>query len=147
VQVTHPDAATVSIPGTFERTFLALPQETFPVFTSVVLDQTTLTIDGGLVGYDATIDNLGGPRSPVIMQAWITQGTTFHAAGGGVVDCGGAVGELPTGACNLSGNARAFHAGSGSGTLVPGPAVLEINLRDSPTIRVLVGWRVNVILQ
>lgn len=147
VQLGHADAGSVPIPGTFDRTFFTLPTETFPVFTDVQLASSTLTIGGGLVDVTATFNNPGATLSPVIMQMWITQGTTFKAANGGSVNCGGALGDLPTGGCTFGASAAAANGAAGSGTLVPGPAVLEVTLRGSPSIRVLAGWRANITLQ
>ena len=148
VQIHHAEAGSLPIIGTFNRSFFTLPTETLPIFTDVQAASTTFTIEGDRVDYTATIQNSGAPLSSIAVQAWITQGTAWRAAGGAAVDCGGASGDLPTGECIVQRTAGARNdPAAGSGTLVPGPAVLEINLRGSPSVRVLAGWRINVTLQ
>ena len=147
VQVSHVDAGSMPVIGTFNQTYHTLPTETLPIFTDVQPAGTTLTIDGGLLSYTATIENAGAQLSPVILQAWVIQGTAWRAAAGGLVSCGGALGDLPTGTCIDQNNAGVSNATPGPGTLVPGPAILEIHLRGSPSVRVLAGWRINVTLQ
>jgi hypothetical protein len=147
VQVSQPEAGSFSIAGSYARTFLTVPSEVFPVITSASITSTTLVLGGAAVNYSATIDNAGVPRSPVLVQMWITQGANFKAAGGTIIQCGGADGDLPTGACAIEGSTNASNSATGSGTLVPGAAVLEITLRDSPSVRVLAGWRFNITLQ
>jgi hypothetical protein len=147
VQLSHPDAETLPIIGTFNRTFFTLPTETLPILTNVQPEATTMTIGSGLLNYTATIENAGPPLSSVVLQSWVSQGTAWRAAAGSVVNCGGAGGDLPTGTCTDQNYAGVSNATPGNGTLVPGPAVLEIQLRGSPSVRALAGWRINVTLQ
>lgn len=149
VQVTHAEAGSIPVVGTFNRTFFTLPTETLPVVTDAQLSNSVLTIEGAPVDYTATINNPGPLLSPISVQAWITQGSTFRAAGGASVSCTGPLsGELPTGVCQFSWTAGARNdPAAGSGTLVPGPAVLELNVRGSPSVRVLAGWRFDITLQ
>lgn len=148
VAVTHPDAEPLPVPGTFTRTFFTLPTDPLPVFTAFQPAQTTLAIEGAGVSYTATIQNPGGALSGIAVQMWVKQGSAWRAAGGASVNCGGALGELPNGTCNVQGSAFASNDGTaGAGTLVAGPAVLEINLRGSPSVRVLAGARVDITLQ
>jgi len=147
VQVSNPDAGSVAIPGIFQRSFFTLPTDVVPTFTAFTPAATNFTIDGAGVSYSATIQNDGSPLSGIIAQLWVTQGTTFRAAGGASVDCGGALGDLPTGSCTITGTAFANNGGAGAGTLTAGAAVLELDLRMSPGVRVLAGQRVNVTLQ
>lgn len=147
VQVSHPDAGSLPVVGTFNQTYHTLPTETLPIFNDVQPAGTTLTIGGGLLSYTATIENPGAPLSTIGLQAWVIQGTAWRAAAGGLVNCGGALGDLPTGTCVDQNNAGVSNATPGPGTLVPGPAILEIHLRGSPSVRVLAGWRINVTLQ
>ena len=84
---------------------------------------------GSFVSYEAYLQNDGPSVSTVVLQNYITQGTARRAAGGRTVQCGtGTTGELPTGSCTVVANAVADNSLSGTGTLVPGPATLEINL-------------------
>jgi hypothetical protein len=89
----------------------------------------TLTF-GSRNAYTATLQNAGTSLSTMVLQSWIVQGTARRAAGGQQVHCnGGPVGELPTGECTVGGGVVPFNAPHlGSGTLLPGPATLEIHL-------------------
>jgi hypothetical protein len=86
--------------------------------------------------YTATLRNDGPGLSTVVLQGTISQGTANRAAGGRQVQCnGGAIGELPTGTCAVSAFAVPFNAPHGGiGTLVPGPATLEIYVEQGTTI-------------
>jgi hypothetical protein len=96
---------------------------------------TSLTIASALAfgtanPYTATIQNTGPSLSTVVLQAYITQGTASRAAGGRQVECTGAPGgQLPTGTCTMESFVVPFNApNGGSGTLLPGPATVEIDL-------------------
>jgi hypothetical protein len=146
-EVTHPDAQPLAIPGTFAQTYHTLPTGTLPTITSVQLAHTTFTIEGDAVSSAVTIENTGFLIPVVILQAWIKQGDTWRAAGGPAFNCGGEPNELPTGSCTLQANPFASNSAAGEGTLVPGAAVLEFIVRESPSVRALAGWRVNITLQ
>ena len=95
------------------------------------------TLDFGSANpYTATLQNDGPGLSTVVLQATLTQGTANRAAGGRQVQCnGGPVGQLPTGACSVPSDVVPFNApNAGTGTLVPGPATLEIYLAQGTTI-------------
>ncbi len=95
---------------------------------SVSLPNNVLPIDGVSVGYTATVTNTGSAFSGVTVQGWIVQGSTRRAAGGLQVDCHAGTGVLPNGTCLVSFTAVASNSTSGSGTLVPGFATLELDL-------------------
>ena len=95
-----------------------------PVSSFVVLDGS-----GPFTEYTATIQNPGVDRSLVLIQGWIRQGTARRAAGGGDVTCGPELGVLPNGSCQELGSIVASNATSGTGTLVPGAATFEVELR------------------
>ena len=105
---------------------LTAPQEV--TLTDVAIPST---LDFGAANpYTATIQNTGSSRSIVVLQATLTQGTTNRAAGGREVQCGASPsGTLPTGTCSASSVVVPFNApNAGTGTLIPGPATLEIDL-------------------
>lgn len=147
VQVAHPDAGSFAIPGTFARAFHTFPDHDLPVITDVTAAQTTLTLDGGTLQTSVSITNPGFLLEGIIVQAWITQGDAWRAAGGASVSCGAELGELPTGTCTVQQGVGVSELADGYGTLEPGPARLEIHLRGSPSVRVLSGWRMDITLQ
>ena len=104
-----------------------------PTLTSVVPTSTNVVLNppvGLTTTYTATISNPGVARSTVTLQAEIKQGTVARAAGGYNVACGGnfALGTLPAGTCTETRPLSVYNANDGIGTLVPGPATLEITL-------------------
>ena len=105
-----------------------------PVRITSVTISPTLTF-GTVNAYTATLQNDGSSLSTVTLQASISQGSAVRAAGGRQVQCNaGPIGELPTGTCTLSANVVPFNAPhAGTGTLVPGPATLEIELSQGVT--------------
>jgi hypothetical protein len=106
-----------------------------PVSSFVVLDKP-----GTFTDFTATVVNASGELSVVDIQGWIRQGTARRAAGGTDVTCGPAVGTLPNGTCQQANVIIADNVSSGgSGTLVPGPATFELELRifDGTTQTVL----------
>jgi hypothetical protein len=79
-------------------------------------------------GYTATIDNPGGARTGMGIQAEIHQGSVVHGAGGATLVCGngtatpGTPGELPNGTCVMQFNTTASNTTAGNGDLIEGYA-------------------------
>jgi hypothetical protein len=95
-----------------------------PASSYVVLDKPNTSTD-----FTATIYNPGVPRSTVLIQGWIRQGTARRAAGGTNVTCGSLGGTLPNGECLQSSVIDANNGPSaGTGTLVSGSATFELEL-------------------
>jgi hypothetical protein len=117
-----------------------------PHITGLTLSAATAVIGGAFVPYTATLQNLGASRSGIALQGFLHQGSVAQAAGGSVVNCGAGTGVLPTGTCTFTFGYVASNSAGGSGTLVPGPATLEVQLRDG-TGRVLDSRNVAVTLQ
>lgn len=88
---------------------------------------------GGLPGsYTATLQNQAASISGVDVQGWLSQSgtnTARRAAGGASVQCGSGSGVLPTGTCTVSNAITASNRAEGAGTLEPGPAMFELDLR------------------
>jgi hypothetical protein len=106
-----------------------------PTLDAVNPDWSYVPLGAGFTSYTASIQNPGITRSNVALQAWISQDTARRAAGGTLVVCdGGTAGELPPGTCAARGDIVAGNSGSGSGTLVLGPATLEIELKIGSTV-------------
>lgn len=102
-----------------------------PTVASLALSSTTLAIDGPSISWTATLQNPTKSLQGVALQGTIVQtlqGTTRRASGGTLVGCGSAFGVLPVGACTVTFSAMASNTGSGSGTLVPGAAVFELQM-------------------
>ena len=99
--------------------------------SSLVLNSTTLAIDGPSVGWTATLSNPGTIQKGVFMQGQIIQGTTVKGAGGATITCGAALGVLPPGTCTFSFTVTAANSAGGTGTLVPGAATFELQLEES----------------
>ncbi len=104
-----------------------------PTLTSVVPTSTNVVLSppaGLATSYVATINNPGVARFIVTLQAEIKQGSAVRAAGGRNVTCGGNItlGVLPSGSCVQTVPISAFNSNGGIGTLVPGPATLEVSL-------------------
>lgn len=95
--------------------------------------------------YTISIQNPGGIKSNVAVQALVVQGTAARAAGGTVVMCPDANGLLPNGNCTFSYAAVASNANSGTGDLVPGAASLVVQLwhgatqLDADTVAITLG--------
>jgi hypothetical protein len=128
--------------GTFELQLLAngtsLGSQSVPVtlepnttwIQSLTLSAGPITIDGPSVSYSAAVKNPGASVSNVVLQGFMSQGTTQHAAGGFSVDCGAGIGVLPTGVFTQAGSLGASsNPISGSGTFVPGPATFLLQLK------------------
>ena len=104
-----------------------------PTLTSVVPASTNVVLNppiGLATRYTATISNPGVARKTVVLQTEIRQGTVLRGAGGFNVRCGGnvTVGLLPAGSCIEDLGISAYSPNDGLGTLVPGPATLEVTL-------------------
>ena len=101
-----------------------------PTILSVTPASTDIVFDDVATQYSAVVENLGPTRTGMGFQAWIRQGSASLAAGGGPIVCnGGPFGELPNGTCTVS---RTFSVGpnsTGLGTVVSGPATLDIELK------------------
>jgi hypothetical protein len=103
-----------------------------PSITSINPTSTFVVIGSGFTSMMATLQNNGASLTGVDMQGWISQPTgARRSAGGTQIRCGGSVpdGTLPTGTCTTPGDILAFNTNSGDGTLVPGPATFELELR------------------
>ena len=104
---------------------------------NLVLESTTLPIDGSAVYYTVDIVNDGRKRTVVTLQGSLyTLGTdgvvnAVRAAGGTEVSCGLAGGTLPHGTGSMRFTAQASNSTGGQGTLVAGPATLTLLVLDA----------------
>jgi hypothetical protein len=108
-----------------------------PTLGSVVPAYSYMPLGSGFTQYKAVIENPGGPVANVVLQAWIRQGSARRAAGGETITCnGGPIGLLPGGECIVlpSANASNDPIIAGTGTLVLGPATLEVELKVAGTV-------------
>jgi hypothetical protein len=102
---------------------------TTPIILSVALETNALEIGGARVNYTATLLNpTNVPLTDVGLQAYVDQGTSSMPAGGKTLDCTLTNGQMPVGNCVVSGTAGAVNQSPGVGALVPGPALLRIEL-------------------
>ena len=102
--------------------------------TSVTMSSNTLAIGGPFVDYSASIlsNSTGVTLTGVSLQNWIEQGTARRAASGSIVNCGLAGGSIAPGTCVMPFGAGAnTTTADGTGTLVPGPATLVVQLLQS----------------
>jgi hypothetical protein len=109
-------------------------QDTHVSLANLVLESTTLTIDGPAVNYTVDIVNTGGKRPLVTLQGTLVMadnGNIVRAAGGTHVFCGGPQGTLPHGTCTMQFTAQASNSTGGQGTLVPGAAGFTLTVLDS----------------
>ncbi|HET7374339.1 MAG TPA: hypothetical protein VFJ20_13205, partial [Gemmatimonadaceae bacterium] len=105
--------------------------------SAVNLASDTLVLGGPLTSYKATLQNPDSTLSGVAVQGWIAQtgaNIARRAAGGAAVQCGGATGVLPTGTCTLSSVLVASNSTAGTGTLVLGAAMFELDLMVNGTV-------------
>jgi alpha-tubulin suppressor-like RCC1 family protein len=103
-----------------------------PTITSLVIDPTTIPIES-FAGYTVGISNPGPTLSDVFVQAWVVQGTTKKGAGGTHLNCSGQFdGQLPA-SCTMSYTALVSNGSQGSGTLVAGGAMFQIDLFSGAT--------------
>lgn len=100
----------------------------------LVLSRTQVAIGGASITFTATVNNPGQTRSTVSVSGFFVQGTTRHDAGTVSLSCGSSPGVLGTGSCTISGSAVASNASSGSGTLVPGDASFELDLKEGTAV-------------
>jgi hypothetical protein len=108
-----------------------------PTIESVTLPSSYYVLGSGFATYTAALGNpVASAWSGIILQAYISQGTAWRAAGGTLIQCSGqSAGVLPVGGCSSAADIVAGNApASGNGTLVYGPATLEIQLKDGTTI-------------
>jgi hypothetical protein len=105
-----------------------------PTITSVTPASSFVVLGAGFTSYSTTIQNPGPSRSGMGIQGWIRQGSARRAAGGPPFLCngGGTPDVLPTGSCTMPGDIGARNEpADGSGTLVPGPATFELELKQT----------------
>jgi hypothetical protein len=109
-------------------------QDTHVSLANLVLESTTLTIDGPAVNYTVDIVNTGGKRPLVTLQGTLVMadnGNIVRAAGGTHVFCGGPQGTLPHGTCTMQFTAQASNSTGGQGTLTPGAAGFTLTVLDA----------------
>jgi hypothetical protein len=102
-----------------------------PTLTSITPATPYAPLDGGFSTYKAVISNPGLIQQGVALNAWLRQGSTHRAAGGTLVRCDpNPLGLLPPGTCIMFGDIVPSNNPivSGEGTLVLGPATLEVEL-------------------
>jgi hypothetical protein len=103
-----------------------------PTITSITPATTSIVLAAGsLTSYSAVFGNTGPDRTGMGVQVWIRQGSASLAAGGGQILCAGlAFSELPAGGCTMpTGHIVADPTNTGIGTVVLGPATLEVQLK------------------
>jgi hypothetical protein len=85
---------------------------------------------GSVTGITAILQNAGPALQGMVFRSAISQGTARREAGERQVQCPGRpLGELPTDGCTLAATVFAMNApNAGTGTLIPGPATLELDL-------------------
>jgi hypothetical protein len=108
-----------------------------PTLNSVTPAWSYVPLGSGFTEYKAVIANPGAVASDVVLQGWISQGTARRAAGGTSIVCnGGPIGLLPPGTCIMMADIVASNDPivGGDGTLVLGPATLEVELKVGGTI-------------
>jgi hypothetical protein len=102
---------------------------TAPMILDVALETILFEIGGARVNYTATLLNpTAAALTGVALQGYIDQGTSSMPAGGKALDCTTTNGQMPVGTCIVSWSAGAVNQQPGVGTLVPGPALLRIEL-------------------
>jgi hypothetical protein len=102
---------------------------TRPIILSVELETIAFEIGGARVNFDATLLNpTSAPLTGVAIQAYVDQGTSSMPAGGKLLDCTITLGQMPVGNCVVASSAGAVNQTPGTGALVPGPALLRIEL-------------------
>ena len=88
---------------------------------------------GSVTGITAILLNTGPALQGMVFRSAISQGTARREAGERQVQCPARpVGELPTDGCTLAATVFAMNApNAGTGTLIPGPATLELDLAQT----------------
>jgi len=99
-----------------------------PVISALTLSSSTLPIDGPSVTWTATLENPSNAIQNAGLDGTIVQGATRRSAGGLTITCKSSFGVLQPGTCTVSWTAIANNGSGGTGTLVPGPATLELQL-------------------
>ena len=132
--------------GSGNTTFAVVPLPVMltvpsPVTIYGVIISPTIPLASGSVPFTALIRNTGPELSPVVLRTWISQGTARREAGRRTIQCGTMTPRsLPTiDSCSVPSEVGAMNEpAEGNGILVPGPAVLEIDvdLEDGPTTTV-----------
>jgi hypothetical protein len=118
-----------------DSTSIARPVPVPSLDTSrLVLSRAQVAIEGASITFTATANNPGSTLSTVSVSGFFVQGTTRREAGTVAVSCGSSPGVLGTGSCTISGAVVASNASSGSGTLVPGDASFELDLKEGTTV-------------
>lgn len=110
---------------------LLIGGSTTPTITALTPSSDSVFLGGPAVPYTVTIQNPGASRSDVILQGTVVQGAANRAAGGAAVNCGQGSSVLPSGSCTMSLTLVVSNGAAGTGTLVPGGAIFELELRDS----------------
>lgn len=105
-----------------------------PAIAALSVDPAAAVIDGLGAPLSVALENLGPGLTSVSLRATVVQGgaggTTRRSAGNIAVDCGAGAGVLPNGSFTLTGTFTPTNSSSGSGTLAPGAASLELQLVD-----------------
>jgi hypothetical protein len=108
-----------------------------PTVAAPALGQTSLTTEGAAGTFTTTVANPGRAYPNVTLRGWLTQGTTRRAIGAEtLVDCrtGSGAGVLPNGRFPISGAIAASSRAEGVGTLLPGPATFQLQLKQGATV-------------
>jgi len=118
-------------------------QETKSVFVTIIPNTLTIAgvsassltpvIEGASVPYTASLQNPGVSLSNIFVMASVVQGTTRRDACGTLVNCGSGSGVLPTGTCAVPSTYSASNTLGGTGTLVAGPATLQLRIMQGLT--------------
>jgi hypothetical protein len=104
---------------------------------SVNLRSNSLVVGGPLVSDSITLLNQAPSVSGVAIQGWLVQSganIARRATGGSAVQCGSGSGILPNGVCTLSSVIAASNTSAGTGTLIPGAAIFELDLTVNGTV-------------
>lgn len=133
-----PGAATLVLPlqqngAPLDSTEVAITLANGPVITGVTPAASAIIgTPGPVVSYTGTINNPGPAVANVSTTVRLIQGSTNRAAfpGSQSVDCGSGAGTVPNGSCTFTSLFLASNTADGTGTLVPGPAILQIQLVD-----------------
>ncbi|HSJ30481.1 MAG TPA: hypothetical protein VK933_03545 [Longimicrobiales bacterium] len=115
-----------------------------PAITDFYLDSETLELEGSAVGYNIEISNDGPERTGISVAARLEQGAVVRAAGSVATQCVVGPGVLPTGGCGFDYYVSASNLSEGTGTLIPGPVTLVIEVREGTTV--LDSWSGTVTL-
>jgi len=122
------------------------PSSTRPTM-SAQLSVDDVVINGAATPYTVTVNNPGSKLAGVSLQGWLTQGAVRRAAGGTLVTVGSGTAVLPNGACTVSGTVIATNTGNGTGTLVLGPAMFELQLKVGASVLTTTTVPVTVVHQ